>query len=126
MVAQVLVKGRVEEDAIALDVRREEGKLGAGLLGEHPARLGAILRSKGSLEWPHIESGDTARGAQDQGEREAEEAMEAFLEAPVLDAGAGEAKGVEEIGEAGEGDEAGVVGEGGDPGEERPIGTVGG
>jgi len=30
---------------------------------------------------------------------EAEEAMEALLEAPVLDAGAGEAKGVEEVGQ---------------------------
>ncbi len=52
--------------------------------------------------------------------------MEALLEAPVLDAGAGEAKGVEEVGEALEGDEAGVIGEGGDPSEEVPVGPVGG
>src|SRR5882724_11394706 len=50
--------------------------------------------------------------------------MEALLEAAVLDAGAGEAKGVEEVGQAGEGD--GIIGEGGDPGEESAVGPVGG
>ena len=51
--------------------------------------------------------------------------MQPLLEAPVLDAGPGEAKGVEEVGQALEGDEAGVVGESGDPGEESPVGAVG-
>lgn len=50
--------------------------------------------------------------------------MEALLEAPVLDARAGEPKGIEEVCEASESDEAGVVGEGGDPGEESPVGTI--
>ncbi len=51
--------------------------------------------------------------------------MQPLLEAPVLDAGPSEAKGIEEVGQAREGDEAGVVGESGDPGEEGPVGAVG-
>jgi hypothetical protein len=51
--------------------------------------------------------------------------MQPLLEASVLDAGPSEAKGIEEVGEAGEGDEAGVVCEGGDPGEKGPVGAVG-
>jgi len=126
VIAQVLVKGRIEEDAVALDVRGEEGELGAGLLGEQPACLDTIPWRVGSLEGSHVEEGDAAGGAQDEREGETQEALEALLEAPVLDAGAGEAKGVEEVGQAGEGDEAGIIGEGGDPGEESPVGAVGG
>jgi hypothetical protein len=48
------------------------------------------------------------------------------LEAPVLDAGAGEAESLEEVGQASEGDEAGVVGKGRDPGEQSAVGAIGG
>jgi hypothetical protein len=95
--AQILMERRVEEDAVALDVRWKERELGAGLLGKEPPRLGAVPRRVGPLERSHVETRDTARCAQDQGEGEAEEAMEVLLESPVLDAGAGEAKGIEEV-----------------------------
>ncbi|HZF14241.1 MAG TPA: hypothetical protein VFE33_36065 [Thermoanaerobaculia bacterium] len=126
VIAQVFVKRRVEKDTVALDVRGQEGELRAGLRGEEPPGLDAVSRSEGSLERPHVKAGDAARGAEEQSQGEAQEAPEALLEAPVLDAGAGEAEGLEEVGQAGEGDEAGVVGEGRDPGEKSAVGSVGG
>ena len=43
----------------------------------------------------------------------------------VLNAGTGESKGLEEVGQVREGDEAGVIGQSGNPGEEGTVGAEG-
>ncbi|HZF10496.1 MAG TPA: hypothetical protein VFE33_17035 [Thermoanaerobaculia bacterium] len=61
-------------------------------------------------EGPHVEPDDAGRRLQDEGKRQAQEALQALLETLILDARAGELEGVEEVGQVAEGDEAGVVG----------------
>jgi hypothetical protein len=69
--------------------------------------------------------GGAQTGLENDGQGQAQESLEALLEALVMDAGAGELERLEEVGQVREGDEPGVVREGGDPGKERAVGAEG-
>jgi hypothetical protein len=109
------MESRIEDDAIAFEVRGQERELGRAVLGgQELASLGAAPGRVSLLERSHVEADGPGRRLQDDGERQAQEAQEALFEALVLDAGPGEPEGFEEVGQAGEGDEAGIVGQGSD------------
>jgi hypothetical protein len=125
VLAKVSVELRVENDAVAADIRGHQVELRAMLGYQEFAGLDAVARGEGIVEGRHVAVTLAGRGPENKSEGETHEAFETLLEAAVFGTWSSKLEGVKEGGQVVEADPAGLVGKGCDPRKKSAVGAEG-